>query len=129
MVFGSTISEVVDEPGKRLDFTAEETDGVEWQWYKDLSIEKTEIGPISNLRLRQKQSKATQQRQGGNKALVESKAGSKSSQDQSSKIMGIDEMTDETEADLPIYQKPDSDPEDDDDDPELVQRNKLTPPV
>ena len=131
MVFGSAVSDFVDEPSKKLAFTAEDTDSAEWQWYKSLPNNKVPIGHIPDLKFRQKKSKVVQSQQDDRKAHDDTKAKRTPRQEQSSRILSIEEVTDESESedDLPVYQKPDSDPEDDDDDPELVQRNKPTAPV
>ena len=131
MVVGSTISEILDEPGKQLQFKAEDSDSAEWRWYKELISMNDRLGTIADLRLNNVSSNRAVK-----KTTESSSSRSKPSSAQklqpSSKIVKIEEIEDSSESeedDLPVYAKRDSDPSDDDEDPELVQRNKPTAPV
>ena len=128
MIFGSTISELLDEPGKQLKFKAEDSDAADWRWYKDLIGLDDRVGIIADLKIKVEKSgqimtKRLKPVQGDRQAKI-------STNTSSSKIVKIEEIEDESEEDdLPMYAKPDSDPSDDDEDPELVQRNKPSAPV
>ena len=132
MVVGSTVSEILDEPTKQLKFKAEDSESVEWRWYKGLVSIDDQLGTIADLKPKSKPLEnaimKAGQKSSGPKATPQLASGS------TSKIVSIEEIEDgseeeEDEDDLPIYEKPDSDPSDDDKDPELVQRNKPIAPV
>ena len=131
MVLGSAVSERIDEPDKRLKFTAEHFDGEEWDWYKGLLSMHDHIGSIADLHSETKKSdiiiknQARESIRNGNSRPQPASAAT-------SKIVAIEEISDGSDSDdddLPTYAKPDSDPSDDDEDPTLVQRNKPTAPV
>ena len=133
MVVGSSISELLDEPGKRLNFGPEDSRDIDWSFYKTLLDITDKMGNIVDLQTDFKSpntttrtfTKASATRNGtsnGRKAPA------------SSKVVKIEEIYSESESesesedDLPTYAKPDSDPSDDED-PELIVRNKPTAPV
>lgn len=131
MVVGSSISELLDEPGKRLNFGAEDSKDIDWSFYKILLDVKDKMGNVADLQIDFKSpnvpahtlTKASATRNAtsnGRKAPA------------SSKVVKIEEIYSESESEsednLPIYAKPDSDPSDDED-PELIVRNKPTAPV
>ena len=112
---------------KKLIFGGDEINGEEAQRYFELVKVEDSIGSIQELQTFFKKPKP---RENLSKALVKHKTKMKTTAT-TSKIIAIEEVeTSESEdEDLPTYAKPDSDPEDDDSDPELVQRSKPTAPV
>lgn len=131
MVVGSTISEVLDEPGKQLQFKAEDSDTPDWRWYKSLITLNDRFGTIADLRPETVSSKGMVKKS-TKSASNRSKPSATRTAQPSSNIVKIEEINDSSESeddDLPVYAKPDSDPSDDDEDPELVQRNKPTAPM
>jgi len=127
MVVGEALSNLVEKPEKQMKFDIEELETTEAQWYKSLTSVRDAIGSIDMLR-----------------SGVLAQASKKKAKPQSdkvepmpiilqrnTKIVAIQELDDsESEEDgLIPYAKPDSDVEDSDEDPTLVQRNKPTAPV
>lgn len=133
MIVGTAISELIDARDKRMDFGAEDLKSPDGIWYKSLtavndvvgSLEDLEVSPIAT---RKATKKAT------TKLATRIVASSKSTgrTNATSKIISIEEIdgsSDSEEEDLPMYEKPDSDPSDEDEDPTLVQRDRPTAPV
>ena len=133
MVVGSTISEMLDEPGKQLKFKAEDSESAEWRWYKDLISLDDQIGSIADLKPVPTPPKEMLKRKVEKQTLESDKSGqSPTSPEMSSRVIKIEEIDEDPQSedeDMPVYAKPDSDPSDDDEDPTLVQRNKPTAPV
>jgi telomere length regulation protein len=131
MIVGTAVSELVDPMERRMNFTAEEVDSTEGKWYRSLTEVQDSIGSISDLKRGSPVSKrknANSRAEVGNenppKALVQPAS--------SSKIVSIEEIESDfasEEDDLPMYEKPDSDASDTDEDPTLVQRDKPSAPV
>ncbi|KAJ5089682.1 hypothetical protein N7532_008366 [Penicillium argentinense] len=115
MIVGTGISEIIEEPEKALKFDIEE-----------MRNEEARCAPAPSDKSGRESTEAP--------ASPQQKARSAPGQQQTSKIVAIEEIdddedeTDEDE-DLMPYDKPDEDAEDDDEDPTLVQRNKPTAPV
>ena len=130
MAVGSAVSELLDEPTKQLKFKAEDSESVEWRWYRSLICLDDHFGNIADLKPKANPTEKTIMEIGRKSAGP--KATSKLASGSASKIVRIEEIEDDSESeedDLPTYEKPDSDPSDDDEDPELVQRNKPSAPV
>lgn len=132
MIVGSAISELVDPADKRMKFSSEQMSRPDGQWYSSLTRVKNVVGSISDLKPSQvvltkslaTRTKSASSKQTHNKAPGSAKTGSK--------ILSIEEINDSSESeaeDLPMYEKPDSDPSDEDEDPTLVQRDRPTAPV
>lgn len=128
MCIGEALSSLVDKGDKRMDFKVEEMNTDEAKWYKSLvtvsdnigSFDPFKAGAVANISKKQPQ-KAAQQAK-------------KKPPPTGSKIVAIEEIEDseEEESDddgLTPYAKPDSDPEDSDEDATLITRNKPTAPV
>lgn len=128
MIVGESLSTLIDDKQKKLDFHMEETDTEEAQWLKGLTKTSDEVGPISGL-----QSPTTIQT-GKPKAVTPAKRKKPVKKEPKITAMpprGIIEevdSSDDEDDDLVPYAKA-SDPEDSDDDPTLLQRNKVRPPV
>jgi telomere length regulation protein len=137
MVAGMAISQLVDKPDKAMKFNTEEMQTEEASWYLKLVYAKDELGTIDDIRgLALHKGAASQIRsdQGsmvGEQTTVKRKPKAisdvKPSKNGVSKVLIIEEIEDDD--DLVPYAKADSDPEDEEDDPTLIQRNKPKAPV
>lgn len=131
MVVGTAISELVDPKDKRMNFSSEDMNSSEGQWYRDLTSMNDHIGSIQDFK------NSPQRKNHDAKTSTSTVSNAKSIMPATqavtnSKVISIEEIGNTSESeddDLPTYEKPDSDPSDDDEDPELVQRNKPTAPV
>lgn len=138
MVVGMAISELVDRPENQLKFDLDEALINEAEWYGQLVYVDDKIGSVADLN-----TGVNVPTKGGPKALSNTVVGakvkpismtrptrSKAAPTAASSGLRIVELDDVSEdEDLVPYAKPDSDPEDDNDDPTMVQRNKPTAPV
>ncbi|KAH7060624.1 telomere length regulation protein-domain-containing protein [Macrophomina phaseolina] len=135
MIAATSISSLIDKPENRLNFGSLDTESEEAQWYGELTkvhdpagdikdFEQPVIGqgvqrsaavrPVDVFQKRAQQSREKHQ----DRVAAAS----------SSRIIEIMDDTDQ-EDELVPYAKPDSDPEDDSEDPTQVTRNKATAPV
>ncbi len=132
MVLGNAVSELVDAEDKRMKFTTEELNNSDGQWYTNLTKVDDTIGLIKDLKpVEASSAKSLGKRSRPVMSNAESTKLTKLP-NASSKIISIEEINDNSESeseDVPMYEKPDSDPSDEDEDPTLVQRNKPTAPV
>ncbi|MCJ1446942.1 MAG: telomere binding protein [Stictis urceolatum] len=130
MVVGTAVSELVDEPDKRMKLGIDDIESEDGMWYRGIVKITDSVGTLEDLRnawkLGQKKPKGVQT----TKALPMHPR-KKPTQPQTSKIVAIEELEDSEseDDDLPLYEKPDSDREDSDEDPTLITRNKPTAPV
>lgn len=131
MVVGTAFSELVDPKNKRLTFSADEMNSSDGQWYRSLARVNDSVGSIKDLKPASAPptTSSTQLTK-----LVNSKepARPKEPAQSTSKVISIEEIDESPESeaeDLPMYEKPDSDPDDEDEDPTIVQRNRPTAPV
>ena len=127
---GVAISKMVDKPDLQLKFDLEGTEATEAKWYERLTKVDDQIGDFSTLVVQEKNVAPVK------KAQQEPKPRLKPPKAAITEIQGprVIEVLSESELeseddDLIPYEKPDSDPEDDGDDPETVNRNKPTAPV
>ena len=131
MVVGTAISELADPKDKRMAFSTDEMDSSDGQWYRSLIRVNDPLGSIEYLKSAStplpepyiKPSRPSKSSTSG-KSMEPAKP--------SSKIISIEEIDDSSGSeaeDLPMYEKPDTDPEDEDEDPTIVQRNRPTAPV
>ena len=132
MALGNAVSELVDSKDKRMVFSTEELSSLDGQWYTNLTKVNDAIGLIKDLKpVEASFAKSLGKRSRPVTRKAESTKLTKPT-NTSSKIISIEEINDSSESeseDLPMYEKPDSDPSDEDEDPTLVQRNKPTAPV
>lgn len=134
MIIGTGISELMEEPGKAMQFDLEEMQSGEAIWYLSLTKVQDKIGSFESMKILHKASSLSQQPIGKSHSRFEDKPRTRASQPQTSKIVAIEEVDDsgeetEEDEDLVPYEKPDDDAEDEDEDPTLVQRKKPTAPV
>jgi telomere length regulation protein len=128
MIVGTAVSELADAKEKQMNFSAEEVESTEGQWYRNLTKLEDSVGSINDMK---KASPLSKKRNLNSKAevelsepLVPPASGSK--------IVSIEEVesaSDSEEDDLPVYEKPDSDASDSEEDPTLVQRDRPSAPV
>lgn len=129
MVVGEALSALVDKVENKMDFKTGETSSSEAKWYKSLTDVKDSVGTLRNLSRKSletnfKELAVSDYKQTAEKVSVKSmKSGNKTTSNFEKKEGSLESDG------LDIYTKPDSDPEDSDDDPTLVNRNKLTMPV
>ena len=131
MVIGTAFSELVDPKDKRMAFSTDEMDSSDGQWYRRLTRVNDSLGSIEDLK--SASAPLTESSLQPSRSINSSKsARPKKPAQPSSKVISIEEIDDNSGSeaeDLPVYEKPDSDPEDDDEDPTLVQRDRPTVPV
>ncbi|KAL1884498.1 telomere binding protein [Paecilomyces lecythidis] len=133
MLVGMAISQLVEPPGKRMRFDLEEMESEEAQWYLNLVNVRDTVGSLQTL-IAKAQTASQQKTRKSTKESAKSSAPKRSRPiGHTSKIVSIEEIDDSSEEsedeDLIPYEKPDSDPEDSDDDPTLVNRSKIAVPV
>jgi len=125
MVVGTVISSLIDKEGARMDFDVPVMNTPEALWYQSLVHVHDRIGTIKDLH-------ASPSKQSLFKPLVDTqppRAKIVKIAESKSRIIEVLEDDDEDDDGLTPYAKPDSDPENSDDDATNVQRNKPTAPV
>lgn len=130
MVVGTAFSEIIDPKDKRMTFSADEMDNSDGRWYRSLTSINDSVGSIKDLKPASTPSTKSSTQLSKPANSCESARPTNSAQS-TSKVISIEEI-DSSESDvedLPMYEKPDSDPDDEDEDPTLVQRNRPTAPV
>lgn len=135
MVAAMALSDLTDKPGSRLTFEDDSMQTPEAKWYMSLPQLQDTMGNLEDLRVISN----TQVTLTKPKLEAKSAAPSRSSIPSRLKaaqkgsvarpISRITEIEDDNDDDIIPYAKPDSDPEDEDDDPTLVERNKPRAPV
>ncbi|KAL3964109.1 hypothetical protein ACCO45_001113 [Purpureocillium lilacinum] len=131
MAVGESLSGLIDDKAKKLDFHMEEMETGEADWFKGLSSISDSVGPFDSLL---SSSPPASQPKPPTKVASTSKArkpkpkAAVSAPAPKAIIEEIDSSDDSEEEDLKPYAKG-SDPEDSDDDATLVQRNKVKAPV
>lgn len=130
MVVAMALSRLTDAPDKAMNFELEAMESDEAIWYMDLPKIDDQVGTIRDLVALNKDTPGF----GGSTKSSHSKPGdkrkSKRNNQNTSKIVSIEEISDESENDdLLPYEKPDSDASDSEEDATLVQRSKPSAPV
>ena len=140
IVVGMAISELIDKPDNRMKFELDDAEASEAKWYQRLTHVEDELGNLRDL----EQAVRGQNKDNEAKITHGLASGQKKSKNllpqkdlkgSNAKVMEITgpriiEIEDDSEDDdLVPYAKPDSDPEDDYDDPTMIQRNKPIAPV
>ncbi len=132
MIVGNAISELVDPVDKRMNFSSEDMGSSDGKWYKSLTSVNDSVGSIGDLKpppVCSTKPRTTRSKPGTSKGTPTKATASKKA---TSKIISIEEINDSLESeteDLPMYEKPGSDPSDEDEDPTLVQRDRPIAPV
>ncbi|KAL0257472.1 telomere binding protein [Diplodia seriata] len=134
MIVAAAISELVDKPENQLNFGIPDTESEEAGWFRQLPQLNDPIGSIADFE--QVVAERTTPDTKISRPHLQAKQNTgdlpgrpkKGHTETGPKIIEIMDDSDEDE-DLVPYAKPDSDPEDDSEDPTQVTRNKPTPPV
>lgn len=139
MIVGMALSELIDKPESRMVFDNDQIRNDETKWYLQLVHVDDKPGLLQDLRdiLKEHETAEVQTRRSHLPDRRKRKQSSKTEepkakgkQQASFKILSIVELDDEKEEDdLLPYAKPDSDPEDSEEDPTLIRRNKPRAPV
>jgi len=131
MIVGMTVSKLVDQPARAMNFPLEADEVEEARLWTGLTEVQDAVGDINVLRtpldlVNKSRGPSVNLRTGKTKAKPVPKSASPSS-----KIIAIEEIDEvsEEEDDLVPYSKPDDDPSDSDDDPTLIDRLKPSQPV
>ena len=122
-------SRIVDLPGNAVKFDISAMESEEARWYMDLPNTKDQIGSIGSLNAIPSSTKgaALQKPQKKGRSKSQSKPNGPAA-----KIVAIEEKSEgdeEEDDDLMMYEKPDTDASDSEDDATLVQRSKPSSPV
>ncbi|KAK2813187.1 hypothetical protein FQN50_000865 [Emmonsiellopsis sp. PD_5] len=131
MVVGMALSRLVDPIDKAMKFDIDEMESDEARWYIDLPTIKDGVGSLDDLKdlastrgAKQPQKKPKRQAPRASSTSGPAPGGA------TSKIISIEELSEESdEEDLLPYEKPDSDAEDSEEDPTLINRSKPNAPV
>lgn len=134
MIVGEALSSLAKTGGKGLDFDMDETKSDDAKWYKALVEISDSVGPVDPLRKKVETHSRADVAKKAVKAQQKPRTQTKTSLPTTAaqpKKPAIVEVVDsgEEEDDLIPYAKPDSDPEDSEDDAELVRRDKPRAPV
>lgn len=125
MIVGVAISKLVDEPDKQMEFEFEDDQKQEVNFYlslvnlNDKATSIADIQPMSTTKVVRPPTTLQQTAKPMKKPPVERRA----------KITVLNDSSSDGDDDLTPYPKPDFDPEDSDDDPTLIDRDKKPPPV
>jgi telomere length regulation protein len=136
MITGVAISDLVDPSDKKMKFDVDEMNSPDAHWYRGLTKIRDSVGSVADLKM-------TRSEEDTPRTALDTTPKTKALKTDfvrerlppsgvTSKIISIEEIgeVDDMEGnDLVAYEKPDSDAEDEDEDPTLVQRNKPTAPV
>ncbi|KAK2749235.1 telomere binding protein [Myotisia sp. PD_48] len=135
MVVAVALSKLTDKPENSLKFDVEDMESEDALWYISLTEKQDRLGMIEDLKTLRKgdikptrsSTKTRNNPSTGTQTGTQLKA---NRQPHVSKIVSIEEISDESDVDdLIPYEKPDSDAEDSEEDATLVQRGKPTAPV
>ena len=132
MLVGTAVSELVDTEGKRLKFPMEELDSEDGKWYRSLTTIEDKVGIIEDLKKDVPQAKKLPAAKGRIPRAAKQNYTTSSKADAVSRVIAIEEVQDDLESedeDIAMYEKPDSDASDEDEDPTLVQRDRPSAPV
>ncbi|KAF2855446.1 hypothetical protein T440DRAFT_413901 [Plenodomus tracheiphilus IPT5] len=124
---GIAISKMVDKPELQLKFDLEGAEDGESKWYQQLTKVNDKVGSIQDLASSRKIKVPA-----GDLAKSKPKPAPKAPRSQmiqGPRVIEILSDDEDDDDDLLAYEKPDSDPEDDTDDPTAVNRNKPTATV
>jgi telomere length regulation protein len=131
MIVGTAISKLVDTSDKAMKFDMEEMESDDAKEFLDLVNVDDRIGALEDLKGELTTTKTGSSRISKPLTPKRSQAPNKVTPNNTSKIISIEEVTNDEESndDLIPYQKPDEDPSDSDDDPTLINRSKPRAPV
>lgn len=126
---GVAISKMVDKPELQLKFELEGTEAEEAGWYQRLTEVDDKVGNLADLKSQENTTAFTKKVQPKPKPAPKPSKPSGITEIQGPRIVEVMSEDEDEDADLMVYEKPDSDPEDDTDDPTAINRNKPSAPV
>ncbi|KAL5414162.1 hypothetical protein PMIN06_006490 [Paraphaeosphaeria minitans] len=126
---GTAISKMVDKPETQLKFELEGDEAAEAQWYQRLTHVDDKLGKISDLKAQEKKTNKEPVRNSAPKPVAKKTTKPSITEIQGPRIVEVLSDEDDDDDDLVPYSKPDSDPEDETDDPTEINRDKPTAPV
>ncbi|USP77039.1 DNA replication checkpoint protein tel2 [Curvularia clavata] len=126
---GVAISKMVDKPELQLKFELEGAEAEEASWYQRLTEVNDKVGSLKDLKSQQNSTASVKKPQPKSKPTPKPTNLSGITEIQGPRVIEVMSESEDDDADLMMYEKPDSDPEDDTDDPTAINRNKPTAPV
>jgi telomere length regulation protein len=126
---GTAVSKMVDKPELQLKIELEGTEVEEARWYERLTKVDDKLGSISDLQTKPTTASSTGRPPSKPKPVVKVAKSPGITEIQGPRVIEVLSDSEDEDADLVTYGKPDSDPEDSDDDPTAINRNKPTAPV
>jgi telomere length regulation protein len=126
---GTAVSKMVDKPELQLKIELEGTEVEEARWYERLTKVDDKLGSISDLQTKPTTASSTGRPPSKPKPVVKVAKSPGITEIQGPRVIEVLSDSDSEDVDLVTYGKPDSDPEDSDDDPTAINRNKPTAPV
>lgn len=129
MVVGEALSGLVHSKETKLDFKMDEMDTDEAEWYKSLIQISDRVGPLDPLRELFTSLKPASKTKPARRSKTSAQQPRKPPNQSEFVIEEIEDDEEGEDPDLVPYAKPDSDAEDSDDDPTLINRNKPKAPV
>ncbi|KAI1207993.1 telomere length regulation protein-domain-containing protein [Annulohypoxylon truncatum] len=129
MVVGEALSGLVHGKETKLDFKMDEMDTEEARWYKSLVQVSDKVGPLDLLRESIASPKPASKPKPARTPATPSQGPGKQPAQSGFIIEEIEDDDEGEDPDLVPYAKPDSDAEDSDDDPTLINRDKPKAPV
>ncbi|KAI1779562.1 telomere length regulation protein-domain-containing protein [Hypoxylon cercidicola] len=129
MIVGEALSGLVHSKETKLDFKMEEMDMEEAKWYKSLVQVSDKVGPLDPLRDLLTSPKPVNTTKPARPSNTAAQRPSKPPNQSGFILEEIEDDEEGEDPDLVPYAKPDSDAEDSDDDPTLINRNKPKAPV
>ncbi|KAJ4372180.1 telomere binding protein [Neocucurbitaria cava] len=126
---GIAISKLIDKPDLRLKFELEDDEAEEANWYQRLTEVDDKVGSIKDLQIQAMSIAPNKSTHSKIKSASRPSKVPAVTEVQGPQIVEVLSESDDEDDDLVPYEKPDSDPEDDGDDPETINRNKPSAPV
>ncbi|KAJ4382829.1 telomere binding protein [Didymella sp. IMI 355093] len=125
---GTAISKMVDKPELQLKIELEGNEAEEARWYERLTKVDDRLGSVSDLQPKPTGASTSRPSSKPKPAVGDAKS-SAVTEFQGPRVIEVLSDSEDEDADLVTYSKPDSDPEDSDDDPTAINRTKPTTPV
>jgi telomere length regulation protein len=126
---GTAISKMADKVELQLKIELEGVEAEEARWYERLTKVDDKLGSISDLQTKPTTASSTSWLSPKARPAVIIAKSPAITEVQGPRVIEVLSDSDSEDADLVTYGKPDSDPEDSDDDPTAINRNKPTAPV
>ncbi|KAI2477859.1 telomere length regulation protein [Pyrenophora tritici-repentis] len=126
---GIAISKMVDSPDLQLKFELEGAEDEEAKWYQRLTEVDDKIGIVADLKSPEDSIVTVKKAPPKSKLAPKPSKAPGITEIQGPRVIEVLSDSEDDDADLVMYDKPDSDPEDDTDDPTAINRNKPTAPV